>query len=347
LLWRRAWWRLASGGGTLRHFAQEFGTAIKTANFRAEQRPPGGYDLYHFHFCIADYVRWMDGVPPSARILCSFWGSDLMRASGRYEYLHQSRALERADAITLQSPEMREILLSKFGRHLQPKVHCARFSLHEPYYEMIDHIRQQSVPPTTLRQELGVSDDRWLVVVGHNGNPSNNHLEIIAALAGMTAADKSPAVWVFPMSYTASEPHTRAVELAARSAGLDFRILSRYLAWPELAAFRCATDLLIHLPASDALSGTVLEVLYAGSPVITAGWLPYSPYRQAALPLLNVDDFSELPGLLSGLWKRRDVLKAEAEASRPRIRKHFFPEATVPDWVRLYQKLLAPRFPVD
>jgi hypothetical protein len=149
------------------------------------------------------------------------------------------------------------------------------------------------------------------------------------------------------MSYTASEGHTRAVELAARAAGLDFRMFTRYLGWPELAAFRCATDLMIHLPASDALSGTVLEVLYAGNPVITAGWLPYSPYRRARLPLLTVDDFSELPGLLAGIWKRRDALKAEAEASRPRIREHFFPHATLPGWVRLYQTLLALRTAVD
>jgi glycosyltransferase involved in cell wall biosynthesis len=347
LLWKRPWWRLTNGGGALRQLAREFAVAIRVANFEAHQRAPDGYDLYHFHFCSAECLRWIDGVPPSAKVLCSFWGSDLMRVSGRYEYLHQSRALERADAITLHSPEMREILLSKFGRHLQPKVHYTRFSLYESFYQRIDQIRQDSGPAKTLRQELGVPDDRWLVVVGHNGNPSNNHLKIIAALVGMTAADKAPAVWVFPMSYTSSEDHMQAVEVAARSAGIDFRIFTRYLAWPELAAFRCATDLMIHLPASDALSGTVLEVLYAGSPVITAGWLPYSPYRRAQLPLLTVDEFSELPGVLAGIWQRRDALKAEAEASRPRIREHFFPDATLPAWVRLYRTLLASRSSVD
>jgi glycosyltransferase involved in cell wall biosynthesis len=347
LFWKRPWWRLVSGGGTLRELAREFATAIRAANFGTEQRPPGGYDLYHFHLCISECLKWIDGVPPSARILCSFWGSDLMRAYGRYEYLHQSRALERADAITLHSPEMREILLSKFGRHLQPKVHLARYSLYEKSYELIDQIRQQPGPAVALRQELRIPDNRWLVVVGHNGNPSNNHLEIIAALAGMPAAEKAPAIWVFPMSYTASEDHTRAVEFAARSAGLDFRIFTRYLAWPELAAFRCATDLLIHLPISDALSGTVLEVLYAGRPVLTGGWLPYSLYRRAQLPLLTVDDFSELPGMLAGIWQRRDALRAEAEASRPRIREHFFPDATVPTWIRLFQTLLAPRSSAD
>lgn len=341
LLWKRPWWRLISGGGTFRELAREFATAIRAANFRATQQPPGGYDLYHFHLCIAESLRWIDGVPRSAKILCSFWGSDLMRTCGRYEYLHQSRTLERADAITLHSPEMREILLSKFGRQLRPKIHYTRFALHESFYEQIDQFRQHPAPVMALRQELGVPENRWLVVVGHNGNPANNHLEIIKALAAMPVANKSPAVWVFPLSYTASQDHTQAVEIAARNAGLDFRILTRYLSWSELAALRCATDLFIHLPASDALSGTVLEVLYAGSPVITAGWLPYSPYRRAQLPLLLVDEFSELPGLLSGIWQRRHALKAEVEASRPRIREHFSPNATLPAWVELYQTLLA------
>ncbi|MHB9006941.1 MAG: glycosyltransferase family protein [Limisphaerales bacterium] len=347
LLWKRPWWRMASGGASRRDLAREFATAIRAANFGADQRPPNGYELYHFHLCIAENLRWIDAVPPSAKVLCSFWGSDLMRTFGRYEYLHQSRALDRADAITLHSPEMREILLSKFGRHLGAKVNFAHVSIHETFYQLIDQVRQQPAPAAALRQELGVPENRWLVVVGHNGSPANNHLPTIAALAELPVTAKAAAVWVFPMTYNDESGHTRAVESAALSAGLDFRIFTRYLDWPALAAFRCATDLLIHLPVSDALSGTVLEVLYAGGSVLTGSWLPYSPYRRAQLPLQTVDDFSELPGRLAGLWPRREALRAEAEASRPRIREHFFPAATVPAWVRLYQSLLPPRRAAD
>ena len=76
------------------------------------------YDLYHFHFCVSKSFRYLDVVPADAKVICSYWGSDLLRSSGLFEYAHQMRALARADVITVQSVEMREILLSKFGRDL-------------------------------------------------------------------------------------------------------------------------------------------------------------------------------------------------------------------------------------
>ena len=96
------------------------------------------------------------------------------------------------------------------------------------------------------------------------------------------------------MTYQKNESYTRAVEKAATAAHLEFRLITHYLDWADLAAFRIATDILVHLPISDALSATVLEVIYGGNCVITGLWLPYGPFRRALLPLVTVEDFSEI-----------------------------------------------------
>ena len=142
------------------------------------------------------------------------------------------------------------------------------------------------------------------------------------------------------MTYLKDESHRLAVEKAAAAAGLECRFLTRYLDWQQLAAFRIATDILIHLPVSDALSGTVLEVVYGGNCVITGSWLPYSPFRKARLPLVTVDDFAELPSCASQTLLRLGELKRQAAGAHQRLREHFFAEATVPPWVEIYRRLL-------
>jgi hypothetical protein len=102
---------------------------------------------------------------------------------------------------------MREILLSKFGRHLFPKVHCVRFPVDEKFYRLLDETLNHLERVDAFRRELNVPDGRLLVTVGHNVNPANNHLAIIEALARLPASDKSAAIWVFPMTYLKDESH--------------------------------------------------------------------------------------------------------------------------------------------
>lgn len=339
-LWKRIWWRFVTSNWSWRTIAHDISSAVRAADFRVRQQALGGYHLYHFQFCDAEHLQFIEVVPDRAKMICSFWGSDLMRTDGLYEYFYQKRALERADAITLQSIELREILLAKFGRYLSPKVHCVRHPLNEKFYKLMDELLNQLERVHEFRRELNIPKERLLITVGHNGNPGNNHLPIIDALSRLSASEKAAAIWVFPVKFLKNESHIRAVEKAATAAGLEFRLITHYLDWAELAAFRVATDILIHLPVSDALSGTVLEVLYSGNCVITGSWLPYSPFRQARLPLVTLEDLSELSSCVSKTLLRLPELKREATEAHQRIREHFFAEATAPPWVGIYRDLL-------
>lgn len=335
-LWRRLWWRILTKTGGVLENLREISFAARTASFSASNH----YSLYHFHFCDAEHLRFMGEVPAKAKVICSFWGSDLLRTHGVYEYVQQNRALHRADAITIHSPELREVLLAKFGRHLCSKIHCARFPANEEIYNAIDDVMVHPEVMDAFRSNLKMPPNRLLVCVGHNGNPANNHLPIINALSRLSVSQKAAAVWMFPMKFHKNEPHIRAVEAAATAAGLDFRLITDYLQGRKLAAFRLATDILIHLPISDALSATVVEVIYGGNCVITGSWLPYSPFRKAQLPLVTVDNCDELPVCISHTLSRMDELKRQANETRQRIREHFFGEAVMPPWIEIYRTLL-------
>jgi len=86
-----------------------------------------------------------------------------------------SNALERADAITVQSIEMK-FLLCKFGRHLRPKIHfCSFFQpIRAPYQQMAALWSAGLEWPHDGQKATRLPEDRTLVGIGHNGGPEDN-----------------------------------------------------------------------------------------------------------------------------------------------------------------------------
>ncbi len=299
------------------------------------------YDICHFHYCTADSLQYIDVVPRSTKVICSFWGSDLLRHSGLEAYWSVSNALERADAITIQSIELREILLSKFGRHLRPKIHLCRFAVDASAYQQIVTLsRQGTLDMLQARQQMSLPADRVVVAVGHNGNPQNKHLEILAGLAGLPDDCKCRIVLLFPMTYGYQPSYAEAVEAACRRLGFEYRIFKEYLSREDLAKLRIVTDILIHMPESDALSGTALETIYAGKCLVAGGWLPYGPFRRLGLSFVEVEGYEQLTHVIPPLLDNHPLSDVGLHAIQERIAGSFLPDATTPAWIDVYLSLL-------
>src|SRR5690606_25004541 len=64
-----------------------------------------GYNFYHFHYCNPTNLKYLHHFPDGKKVICSFWGSDLMRETGVDNVFYVSKALEKADCITVQNAE--------------------------------------------------------------------------------------------------------------------------------------------------------------------------------------------------------------------------------------------------
>jgi glycosyltransferase involved in cell wall biosynthesis len=320
------------------------GTAIKVSRMAAGPLRRASWDLWHFHFCTAHSLRYLDAAPPATPVICSFWGSDLLREAGSENHWVVRRALRRASAITVQSVELREVVLSKYGRALRPKVHCCRFVLPQRLFEEIRRGTTRPEARAHARRRLKLPPDKILVALGHNGDPANQQLAAVAALGQLPDATKRKLLLVFPMTYGHEPGHAAKVAAACAAHGLAARIFDRFLSWEALAALRIGMDLFVHVPESDALSGTVLEALYAGNRVIVGAWLPYGPYRRAGLPLVEVAEIEELATVLPRVMAEPPLPPETLKERRERIAAHFFPAAITPAWLRVYARVLeAPR----
>lgn len=282
------------------------------------------YDIFHFHFPRGNRLFLFWQLRKEDKCVISFWGSDLLRTTDFVNYCLQKKALQRADIITTHSVEMREIILAKFGRNLFNKIQFTKFPPNDDLYNLIDENRLYS---ENHKSEFGFKrgfdpNKKW-VVIGHNGSRDNNHIPIINSLGKLSPSTKEKIFLIFPFTYkqTSDGIYEESIINSLNQNCISGGILSDFLTWEELAKLKCLTDVMIHLPVSDALSGALTESIYAGSKVITGSWLPYSPLSKAGIVVSKIDSIDELPLVFNDDFidsyseeesiKNRDAIKSQ------------------------------------
>lgn len=135
------------------------------------------------------------------------------------------------------------------------------------------------------------------VVVGTNCHVNQQHLAIIDAIEKIPKSNIENVVFVFPLNY--GYPMNKEVVINRLSlVSFKYEVIEKYMMGKELADFRLSTHLLIQVQKTDALSGAMLETLYAGGKVITGTWLPYSDLRNEGVDWFEVDNVDEITTVL-------------------------------------------------
>jgi hypothetical protein len=298
--------------------------------------PLHDYDIYHYHSLETARLPVLWLLRPDARVVLSVWGSDLLRSAGPLDYADQLAACDRANVITVTSLEIREILLSKFGRHLAPKIRLALLGV-----PLLDEIDRCGSSRDGFLESWGISPDRVTICIGNNASPGNQHLEVIARLRDLPERHRSRVTLLVPLSYRpANGAYRESLCVALQEGPLSYRIFDSPLSDREVAMLRSATDILIHVPVSDAFSASMLETLYAGGVLITGAWLPYSELRRAQVGFEAISALDDLTGAVGSALDNLDEQRRAAEANRRRIRALVHPTATVRTWISIYDDIL-------
>jgi hypothetical protein len=327
----------ANGASIRRPLKRRIARRLDALRLHTETLPLiAGFDVYHYHSLEPARLCLLSVLPVGAKTVLSIWGSDLMRIAGTSDYVDQLAACNRADVITVSSLEIREILLSKFGRHLAPKVRLAL--LGATLLDEVDRCRGQRA---AFLEGFGLPEDSITVCIGNSASRGNQHIEVVRQLARLGPSHTRRVCLLFPLSH---RPHaTYVAELRALAATVPFRsiFLDRKMTNREVAGLRCGTDVLIHVPISDAFSAAMLESIYAGSLVITGAWLPYSRLRASRIHFHELHQLDELPGLLARVIDSIDAERRNSMPNPARIRELVHPTRTVDAWVAIYDELVA------
>ena len=313
------------------HFIHE---QVKAKSFFIRNNNFQDYDTFHFHFMQYSYLRELFLVPKGKKIVCTFWGSDLLRTNDILNFYFVKKALNRADVITCQSEELKEIILSKFGRNLTDKIQIAIFPVYEKIYDLMDLNYDNSAAIDLFKSNFGYSKDKINILIGHSGSTSNNHLKIINALENLKNKSKIHLIINLNYAITENEKVIYKSELitALNSLECSYVILEKFFVNDELAISRLASDIFIHAPISDALSGTMLELLYASNIVITGSWLPYKTYRKANFNYFEIHDFLDLSKKLDSIIENIKLEKETASKNKVLVGDYFRSDVMIKKW---------------
>lgn len=301
-----------------------------TTYFFAKYLERNSIDIVHIHTILPEYLWIVHYLSKKVKIVVSVWGSDLLRMSGVYNYLLTFNVLNKADIITVSNIQLREILLSKFGRNLSKKTKLNYFILDSRYFDIIDKNSFSAIDYIELKRHLKIAEDKQVILIGHSGDPCDQHLKILESLEGLPGSLKEKFVFVLPLSYALTEEYERKLLNFRNSSSLKIIFQKEFLSVEDLVKLRLTASVAITLPVSDADSGFLKESLYAGCKCITGAWLPYGRMKRLGLPFYEIEDFKEL--LDTFLFVVDSPGEFDMVFMRNVIRKEYLSTETVYKW---------------
>lgn len=296
------------------------------------------FDIVNIHYCAPGFLQQLDYVQPSQKIMLSFWGSDLFQETGIEAYTAQLQAIEKADAITLHTPEMEQIFLSKFGRAFQAKIHKTIFGCHQERFDMINQLQQQPTKIRAFKEKYNIPNNKTIVQIGYSGAKGNQHVAVIQELTKHAASLKDELFLLLPTTYNNTDStYASLLETTLKNSIFEHAHLTAYLTDEEVLLLPIIADVHINVRDADALNNAMIEAFYAGCWMILGAWLPYGILRRMGFKYNEVVDLSEIPKLLSNnqLAPSFEECTQNAKVAREKIAMHH----CIPKWAAVYQKL--------
>ncbi|HCY74472.1 MAG TPA: hypothetical protein DHV28_00995 [Ignavibacteriales bacterium] len=247
------------------------------------------YDIINFHSISPGTLPFIRAVNSDKKIILSFWGSDLYQINGIKNYYEQFKAIKRANTITVMSYEMELMLLAKFGSGLKNKIALSLLGIDDKIYDLIDEVKKIPPDPNFLKK-YNIAENKIKITICYCGNPICNHLSILNELEKIDSERKEKIHLLVPMTYgNFSKDYLEEVKLKLDQTKISYTLFEKFLSLEELIKLRVISDIMIMMNNSDALSASVNEALYAENLLISAVWLPYSPFRLAKIYFYETD----------------------------------------------------------
>ena len=252
------------------------------------------FDLIHVHSVFETIAASRFGILGADQpLVVTLWGSDVLRSTNPFVVARQRRLLDQATLITHSTPEFREVILAKYGRHLAPKLRETYFSINDDMVQRITALGK-SAARNAFAKKHDVPEQSLVVCVGHNASPANRQLEVLRSIGAIRSSLERPLFIVVPMTYCQTDKrHIECVRQELREQKLAGVVLTDFLGDDELAELRKATDVFVYAAISDVFSATISQGLIAKQVVITGNWLPNRARKRAGCVFWEIDDVAD------------------------------------------------------
>ena len=294
----------------------------------------GPFDVVHNH-----YLSQRDlalGLRVSrrfhARWVCTFWGSDLLRASDRA--LRQMLPyLRRCDRLTACNERMRDKLRQSCGEELYQKTRMTIWG--QDGFAAIDGILSNETRED-CRTHYGIRPGNYVVSIGYSADNAQHQLEVVEALSALPKENLSHMTLVLQQTYVKRDPaYMERVRQAAEALPCQVVVLRDFLDLTETARLRLCADLFILAISTDAFAASMQEYLYAGAVFLMGDWLGYPQLDELGIPINRFHEYKELPALVQQAMNGK--LQRSTDEQRALLPAHYSWDAVHKDWLGLYE----------
>lgn len=210
--------------------------------------------------------------------LISFWGSDALRAKEE-DFRMDKKSLDGAKYIKLNN-QIAEIITNfyteRYGVDYSPKYRGAIDGVINGNKDIfiLDALTESDINDSEPLFK-GDNTSKFLVTIGYNGSPRQNHLRTIEVLYGLPKELKNKIHLVLPMTYGTPTGYMKKVKDAVSNSGMTYTILDKFLLNKEICVLRKITDVFITLQDTDAFAGSVRSHVYCQNVCLIGDWLDY------------------------------------------------------------------------
>ncbi|NCB06160.1 MAG: hypothetical protein EOM69_11675, partial [Clostridia bacterium] len=250
-------------------------------------RAMGPFDVIQTNYLVPKSLFLSRGLKTeSNRWVCSFWGSDLLRASD-HTLRVCARLMKRADKITLHKQEMQERFERAAGTALSPKIvqlRCGIIGL-----DALEKAKTQTTP-ARCKEHFGIALNTLAVAVGYSAGEEHRHLPIVKELSKLPDGILRRLTLVFQMNYGGHrEGYVQEVAKEAGKLPCQSVFVEKFLEPDELALLRMACDAFILSNPTDAYAGALQENLFAGTIALIPKWLRYPQLDELGVDYVSYD----------------------------------------------------------
>ena len=294
------------------------------------------YDICHIQYLSVNYGFLYKQIRNHCKkLIISIWGSDFYR-SKRWEKKIQYRVIKYAHEITFTTKQMSE----EFGNYFK-KVDKDKLKARSLGLVILGILREiENISKKDCKESFNISTDNIVVICGNNASQGNEHIKTIKSIEMVKHELPDNILFLFPFTYGLNRKYFLEVKDLLDKSQLNYRILTDYLSDYKVAQLRKSSDIMINLPISDQLSGSMQECLYAGNIVITGDWLPYRILEEQGIFMLRISSVDEVGEKLIYSLNHLKKLKENSKENSQIIWNLSSWDKNIDVWIQVYQKLL-------
>lgn len=295
----------------------------------------GKYDVVHVLFVNPAYGIVAGLVRTMGRMLClSVFGSEFYR-TGKLEKFLIGRIASQAQGVTAAN----RITLHDFVSHY--KLQNAQEFVQVFGLKQIEAIHKLDGSLRTVSRKLwGIEAEDYVIAIGYNGSPQQNHLFILEQLRSVKLLKNRKCTLVLQMTMGGTRNYIAEVRRKASETGCNVLVITEFVSDDMLAHLRVSVDMILQLQTTDQLSAAMLEYIYTGSVLITGSWLPYEVMKSGEVMYYSVDSISELASFLNSSSAQLELDQKSKGANRKFVEHLCSWEHVRKQWGEIYCNLI-------